>query len=256
MRQLQISDSVSDVLRRSAADGALLRLPDGQLDRKLYTDVNKVLEALGGKWDKHQKAHVFTRPVSDVLADALDIGAVTPPSKNGYFPTPPALVARLIELAGLEFGQQVLEPSAGQGAIADAILAAGISKNDLYLVEILPENVAVLESKGYSYPKLSHGDFLMTGFLPTGFDRIVMNPPFERQQDIDHITHAMSLLKPGGRLVSVMAAGVTFREDRKASAFRAMFDAFYGYMEDNPAGSFRPSGTDVSTVTVVLIRPA
>ena len=41
-----------------------------------------------------------------------------------------------------------------------------------------------------------------------------MNPPFDRLQDVRHVTHAFSLLAPGGRLVAVMAEGVTYREDR------------------------------------------
>ncbi len=65
--------------------------------------------------------------------------------------------------------------------------------------------------------------------MPNGFDRVVMNPPFERQQDIDHVSRAAGMLKPGGRLVSVMSAGVTFRENNKTRWFRDLIETFAGY---------------------------
>jgi len=252
-RQLTITPDVADILARAEVSGNALYLPTG-LDRATYLAVNKVIEAMGGGWNKQQRAHLFSRTAATVLTEALDQGAVTPLSKNGYFPTPPALVARLLELAGIEPHHTVLEPSAGQGAIADEIVKI-VGHERLFLVEIQSENLTVLAEKGYAYPKLAPGDFMRTMFVPSGFDRIVMNPPFERQQDIDHVERAAGMLKPGGRLVSVMAAGVTFREDNKTRQFRALFDAFDGYLEHNPPGSFRESGTDVNTVTVVLYRP-
>jgi len=32
---------------------------------------------------------------------------------------------------------------------------------------------------------------------------VVMNPPFEQQGDIDHITDAFKFLKPGGRMAAI-----------------------------------------------------
>ncbi|MBV0881613.1 hypothetical protein KTQ42_20235 [Noviherbaspirillum sp. L7-7A] len=51
-------------------------------------------------------------------------------------------------------------------------------------------------------------------------DRILMNPLFARQADIDHVLHAWSMLKEGGRLVAIMAASVTFRHNAKSVVFR------------------------------------
>src|SRR3546814_9521352 len=39
----------------------------------------------------------------------------------GYFPTPAELIARMIDAAGDVRGKSILEPSAGSGAIADAL---------------------------------------------------------------------------------------------------------------------------------------
>lgn len=38
------------------------------------------------------------------------------------------------------------------------------------------------------------------------FDAVIMNPPFSRRQDVRHITKAMSMLKPGGRLAAIASA--------------------------------------------------
>ena len=39
-----------EVLQQCTIDGNIVRLPDIQLERKLYTDVAKALELIGGKW--------------------------------------------------------------------------------------------------------------------------------------------------------------------------------------------------------------
>lgn len=88
------------------------------------------------------------------------------------------------------------------------------------------------------------------------YDRIVMNPPFENAQEIDHVLHAFKLLAPGGRIVSVMSEGPFFRSDKKSEAFRDFVDN-YGYSEQLPQGSFLKSrnSTGVNTRIVVIEKP-
>jgi hypothetical protein len=38
--------------------------------------------------------------------------------------------------------------------------------------------------------------------------------------DIDHVQHAWKSVKPGGKLVAIMSAGVTFRENKIANKIR------------------------------------
>ena len=80
-----------------------------------------------------------------------------------------------------------------------------------------------------------------------------MNPPFENHQDIQHVEHAYSLLKPGGRLVSIMSPAFTFQTTRAPAAFRKLAERL-GRWEELPVGSFKDSGTRVQTVLVVLDR--
>lgn len=94
-------------------------------------------------------------------------------------------------------------------------------------------------------------DFLAQSPQPQ-YDRVIMNPPFEKQADIKHVLHAHKFLKPGGRLVSVMAASVLFRTNRLTVEFREFIQAKGGWIQELPEGSFKTSGTMVNTVIVTI----
>lgn len=168
----------------------------------------------------------------------------------GYFATPGALVLRLLDWADIKPGMRVLEPSAGDGAIADALREEGA---DVLCIEMHNSLATVLERKGHN---VRRGDFM--NFSPPldspgdgpDFDRVVMNPPFEKGQDVRHVRHAFEFLKPGGRLVAIMSAGVTFRAD--CEPFRAWVDQLGGQIVELGAGAFKSSGTGVATVAVIL----
>ena len=114
----------------------------------------------------------------------------------------------MVELAQIEPGQEVLEPSAGTGVLCQVIKAAQPAARvfaveiNHQLCETLSERINTAEgaAEGISRNVLQ-GDFLECFGLGT-FDRIVMNPPFVDGADIDHITHALRLLRPGGRIVA------------------------------------------------------
>src|SRR3546814_3629081 len=69
-------------------------------------------------------------------------------------------------------------------------------------------------------------DFMETGGLNRlnspvfSVDAVVMNPPFEKGQDVAHVLHAWRSLKTGGTLVAIMGAGVTFRQGKPYAPFR------------------------------------
>jgi predicted RNA methylase len=242
---MRVENEVLTVLSRAATQGNALTLV-GQLDRRLYDRTNKVLEAAGGKWNRKAKAHLFDGDAADAIEQIILTGEITIPQDFGYFPTPEPIVARLIELAEIEPGMTVLEPSAGQGNIAKAV--ADIAKVDC--VELLQKNVEALLAGEFARDVIM-SDFLALVPAPT-YDRVVMNPPFARQDDIRHVTHAMRFLKEGGRLVSVMAASILFRDNRLTADFRALIDERGGDIEECPEGAFRSSGTMVRTVIVTI----
>jgi predicted RNA methylase len=252
-----IENDVLTVLSTLNIDGKNVTIT-GQLNRKLYLAVNKVLEQIGGKWNRKAKAHVFDGDPTDRVNNVIECGELDPEVKTGYFPTPSEIVDKMIELADLEKQHFILEPSAGQGHIADRICAKlRINPYDIYTCELLPENRAILEEKGYYV----RGDFIefahKRGAEGNGwvFDRILMNPPFERQADIEHVTIAFDLLAPSGILVAIMSAGVTFRENKKTVEFREnIFEPHCTHVEHLPSGAFKESGTMVKTIMIRLER--
>lgn len=166
----------------------------------------------------------------------------------GFFPTPKMLAAEVVDLAEIKPGDQICEPSAGLGHIAQVIKDQH-PDNYLMCYEINNSLYQALCAK--LGDRVTCADFLE---VPTSdqYDKIIMNPPFENGQDIDHVMKAWQHLKPGGRLVAIMA-GNKQKQDQKTSNFM-QFVNDHGSYQDNPAGSFlssfRPTG--VHTITVIL----
>jgi len=243
---MRVSNDVLAVLTEAEVEGNALKLV-GNLDRGLYERTNKVLEAAGGKWNRKAKAHLFDGPADEAIDQIVLSGEVTIPQDFGFFPTPADIVERVLDLADIKPGMQVLEPSAGHGAIAAAAAERGAHVD---MCELLPANVQKLESLGLG-GTLHHADFLALDPHPA-YDAICMNPPFAKQADIKHVMHAHRFLKPGGKLVSVMAAGVMFRSDRLTATFKEFVDQQGGSFEELPEGAFKTSGTMVRTVIATI----
>jgi predicted RNA methylase len=247
MEMPQISEAVLKVLDAGQYDGSKFVLV-GQLDRKLYTDTNKVLEAAGGKWNRSAQAHVFDGDAIEALEPIMLTGAYSRTKQDfGQFDTPEDLAAEIVAMAGIEPGIPVLEPSAGIGRIAAAAGAAG---GRVTCFEIDPKRAEKLRDIAKA---VNISDFLAAhpsdGF---SFDRVVMNPPFAKQADIHHVLHAFKFLKSGGRLVSIMSSGVMFRDNKLTSDFREFVYAHNGSIERLPEDSFKSSGTTVNTCVVTM----
>lgn len=168
---------------------------------------------------------------------------------RGWFWTPSAVALRMIDEAGICADHKILEPSAGLGDIVDQLPHGKAWRDNISVVEANYSRREVLELKGY---QVAGTDFLEMG--QGGWNRILMNPPFENFQDIEHVRHAYKLLAPGGRIVAVMSPGPFFRGEKKALEFREWLDG-KGWSEDLPAGSFKEAGTGVATKLVVIDKP-
>jgi hypothetical protein len=79
------------------------------------------------------------------------------------------------------------------------------------------------------------------------FDAVLMNPPFAQGADIAHITHALTMLKPGGRLVALCANG-----PRQNTSLRPMVEGRGGEWEDLPADTFKEEGTGVRAALITM----
>lgn len=162
------------------------------------------------------------------------------------FPTPSHLAARMVELADIQPGDAVLEPSAGTGRIVEAISQSATG----YTLTAVERNVQLANRLQSSGVNTRQDDFLQCDDLGK-FDRILMNPPFANAEDIEHIIHALNLLKPGGRLVAICANG-----PRQNAILKPLVMAHGGVWEELPADAFKESGTSVRTVLLAIDEPS
>lgn len=204
--------------------------------------------------------------------DPFEKVKTTPARYYGFFPTPEDLARRVVEKVHTyrEKGQaplRILEPSAGTGNLSSLLARKHESytqenyqspripytyRASVDCIELQPHLAVGLEAAGI-YNRVYCMDFLKMSPEVTGlYDRIVMNPPFDRERDIDHVVHAMKFLKPDGQLIAIMSAGTEFRETKKAIAFRALVEAKHGDFCELPAGSFAEVGTNVNTCAVAI----
>ena len=179
------------------------------------------------------------------LADPASAPRVV--SAFNLFQTPPALAERvagcLLPVVGND--ARILEPSAGLGRLYRAIRQAGHA-GPIVMVEQSPDCCRELYALTTDDPlaTLKQGDFLAKDADDLGglFDGVIMNPPFKQWRDIKHIRHALTLLKPGGRLVAICGNGPRQREQLQSLA-----DEWH----DLPAKTFAEEGTNVNAALIV-----
>lgn len=236
---MKIDNTVIEVLKASKIDESLLYLP-GQMERKLYTQVSKVLKAIGGKWSSAKKAFVFKEDVGDVVTSIVDTGEyVSDRQTFQFFPTPEALAREVVEIAGIRPGERCLEPSAGQGGIAQFMPNPDC-------VELDPKNREVLKEKGLNVV----GDDFLTFEPSEPYDVIVMNPPFCKSQDARHILKAISIARR--KVVAIASAAVLWRADGAYKELRSVVEHYGGSMRELPEKSFKDSGAMVNTALVIV----
>lgn len=109
--------------------------------------------------------------------------------------TPSDVAARMVDYLGRQGDYLTLEPSAGTGQLARALLASGHSRSELTLVERHNSLAARLHAIGPTINRC----FLEWAAEVRGkveYPRILMNPPFSDVRK--HIAAAVSLLGRGG----------------------------------------------------------
>lgn len=257
---MMIDAEVLAVLSDLDVEGCNVRI-DKPLDRPLYVRVDKVLVAIGGKWNRKAKAHVFSSDPMPRLDRVMTTGEVETGQDVGFFVTPDPLARQLVSLASVMFGMKALEPSAGTGSIVRALQDVGAivtcverdkDRREALLRDALKARDHVIEIDDF----LDLNPRVLDSRNPPKWDRVVMNPPFckvGKGDHIDHVRHAYAMLKPGGVLVSVLPSSVTFRRDLRYRQFREwLLDS--GTITDLPEGSFKSSGTGVNTCVARIVR--
>lgn len=237
----------TDVLQNCTIEGNVVFLPEGQLDRKLYVEVAKTLEILGGKWNKREKGFLFEENPAELLDSAIQGTPINAKKEYQFFPTPKELAYRLVALAEIEAGMTILEPSAGRGSIIEALLDK--AKHSIWAYELMPLNFAYLQRKYDNKVILGQGDFLDNALL---FDRIVANPPFSKNRDIKHIRKMYESLVEGGKLVSICSTHYLNCDNREEKEFRKFLSDTNAVVTPVEVGAFKASGTLIPTVIIEI----
>lgn len=262
-KTVMIPDAVAAVLKTATVEDTGIRLPEGQIDRALYVQVDKVLKTMGGKWNKSAGMHLFAGGMPPDLTAALDAGHVVDRKKTlELFETPPELASRMAAAAAqvsdfMEHYICVLEPSAGTGRLL-AAFAEHLEENGddiVVAIDVDEQNVEALRAQGIA-DFVTQGDFIeIATTVDMRFDVILMNPPFSRNQDITHVNAALTLLQPGGVLVALMSPHFQFANDGASRDFRDRLELFGAVVEEIEAGTFKAEGTNVRTVMVTFRMP-
>lgn len=153
-----------------------------------------------------------------------------------YYPTPEKLVATVQTMARVGKGMSILEPSAGQGNLLEGLQSADV----IHCYELSKINASILAAKKYT---VNEKDFLSVDPIEK-YDRILMNPPFTKNQAEKHVKHALRFLKPGGVLVSVLPAIFTHHEFLPGATH-----------EYSPVYEKEFAGTDVRVIILAITAP-
>jgi predicted RNA methylase len=237
-----MKDELLESIKKMIVNGNRLELPkDEQFSN--YPAVKRCLLDAGGKYKKC--GFEFSDDAQEVKTRLVGGEVINDKKKFQFFATPKALAEVLIDMADIDKTHRVLEPSAGQGSISNLVRDIGA---ECVVVELMPENAKALTRQGYD---VINGCFLEQTPEELGlFDRIVANPPFTKNQDIDHIKKMFSLLLPGGKLISMASKSWIHGSQKKQVAFREWLENIGGTITDVDAGSFKESGTNIASVIV------
>jgi phospholipid N-methyltransferase len=231
-----ISPELRDLTSRGAVASALFTMPGDSAIRLLFNSVSR----------DEQKSEKILRWTKEASLMSIP----------GFFPTPLPVAEQLVTLACIEPGHRILEPSAGSGNLIDAVLQSSgnvqlsYCEMNCFLLDLLREKY-----DGKDFVHFAGRDFMELDPAHSGqqFDRIVMNPPFERGQDIDHIFHAYRMLAPKGILTAIVSAGVFHRKDKKTLGFRKLLEQAQAFVQQLPGDAFKSSGTMTQCTIVRLV---
>ena len=236
------------VLQDCTIEENVVKLPNIQLDRKDYQEVAKALELIGGKWKGGKiMGFVFVTDPTDLLDQIANGEKRNLKKEFQFFATPEKLADELVYLADLKQHDTILEPSAGQGAIVKAINKVCDVVPDCF--ELMDVNTLILKKSGLSFNLIGE-DFLKNEGKT--YSKIIANPPFTKNQDIDHLKAMYNCLSRGGKLVCITSESWVNGSQKKQVEFKNWLDEIEAEVIDIEKGAFKESGTAVGGKIVII----
>ncbi len=241
--------SVEEILKHCTLENSILKLPAVQFNKKFYAEAKKWIEEAGGSW-QGGKIQGFTFPFNpERVFSVLKEGKRCNLQQDyQFFETPADVADWLVMLAGgIHEDDTVLEPSAGRGALIKAIHRACPSVV-VKCYELMPENREFLHTLDNVI--LLDEDF--TKDSVGSYTKIIANPPFSGNQDIEHVRLMYERLEEGGTLAAITGPHWKLGSEKKCEEFRAWLDSVGGKTFEIGAGEFKESGTTIATIAVVI----
>lgn len=241
--------NVEDILKHCTLEDGVLKLPKVQFNKKSYAEAKKWIEEAGGSWQSG-KIQGFTFPFNPerVFSILKEGKRCNLQQEYQFFETPAEVADWLVMLAGgIHENDTVLEPSAGRGALIKAIHRACPSVT-VECYELMPENREFL----YSLDNVIILDEDFTKDSVGSYTKIIANPPFSNNQDIEHVRIMYKLLEKGGTLAAITSSHWKIASEKKCVDFRNWLEEVHGEVFEIGAGEFKESGTSISTMAVVI----
>jgi hypothetical protein len=257
-KTVKIAEWAKPILRNLDIDGELVRVTE-LLQRPDYLVIDRILKALGGKWNRQKQAHVFPTDAERLIEQALGDGEAYDVRRSlEQFDTPPELARHIVELAELRPFDDILEPSAGLGNLVQAAYDTGVELGRVQMIELDPGRVDRLRERfaDRDGADIWEGDFVEFDEYDWS-DVVLMNPPFSGNQDIEHVSRAWDTLRPGGRLVAIIGPHRTPERgqfDDTSVGFARWLKEIGATVEGLPAGTFHLSGTDVRAYLITATK--
>jgi predicted RNA methylase len=160
-----------------------------------------------------------------------------------FFATPATIAEKLCSYIP-ENTFSVLEPSAGQGAIVQAIN------------KIRPDVVVAycelmeLNRKQFKGDAIYVQDDFLTIDTDVKYDCVIANPPFSKNQDIEHFYRMVLVARK--RIISIMSTHWIHSTHKRETQFREFLEQMGAQVIPIEAGEFKESGTNIPTCIVVM----
>lgn len=241
--------NVEDILKHCTLEDGVLKLPKVQFNKKSYAEAKKWIEEAGGSWQSG-KIQGFTFPFNPerVFSILKEGKRCNLQQEYQFFETPAEVADWLVMLAGgIHENDTVLEPSAGRGALIKAIHRACPSVT-VECYELMPENREFI----HSLDNVIILDEDFTKDSVGSYTKIIANPPFSNNQDIEHVRIMYKLLEKGGTLAAITSSHWKIASEKKCVDFRNWLEEVHGEVFEIGAGEFKESGTSISTMAVVI----
>lgn len=231
----QVKNGYRDTVRRIPRTRRFSYHSIENTDKHVLAESRRVIESIGGVLtdDYYQ----FDYEPAEVIADIVVSGCIPDYKSHQYYPTPEKLARLAVEMAEIGENDRCLEPSAGQGGLADFL-----PKDRTTCIEVSPLHCQILEGKGY---KTIRADFIdWADYSPEPiFNRVIANPPYSDGRWSLHVETAASLVAKEGRIIAILPASA-------AGKFKLPgFDLTWSQVFDNEF-----SGSSISVVIMTGAR--